>query len=102
MGKMSPSASAMKHLAELGYTPWVVERNITPIIKRDLFNCIDILALNPDGWTMAVQVTSAPNHAARATKVRECEYLPLMLGAGWVVEVWSYRGALLRREQIVL
>jgi hypothetical protein len=90
----------MTHMVELGYVPWVVERNITPIIKRDLFNVIDILALHTDGTTLAVQVTSAPNHAARAGKVRESEHLPLMLGAGWIVEVWSYKGAALRRERI--
>jgi hypothetical protein len=102
VAKKSPSAQAMAHLAELGYTPWVVERNITPIIKRDLFNCIDILGINAEGATIAVQVTSGPNHAARATKVRESDYIGLMLKAGWLVEVWSYKGALLRREQITL
>jgi hypothetical protein len=90
---------AMEHLAELGYVPWVVERNITPIIKRDLFNCIDILALRGKE-TLAVQVTSAPNHAARVNKVQESEHLALMLGAGWGVEVWSYKGSVLRRTGI--
>lgn len=99
--KRSPSALAMEHLRELGYVPWVVERNLTPIIKQDLFSVIDILALRGNE-TLAVQVTSSPNHANRATKVRKCEYLPLMLGAGWVVQVWSYKGDVLRREQICL
>lgn len=90
----------MDQLVALGYVPWVVERNITPIIKCDLFNCIDIIAIHPIGHVLAVQVTSAPNHAARATKCRENEHLELMLGAGWTVEVWSYKGDLLRREQI--
>lgn len=99
--RRSPSALAMDHLTELGYVPWVVERNLTAIIKRDLFNCIDILALR-EGETLAVQVTSAPNHAARVHKVQESEYLPLMLNAGWGVEVWSYNGAALRRTGITL
>lgn len=90
----------MAHLTELGYDPWVVERNITPIIKRDLFNCIDIIGINAEGFVIAVQVTSGTNHAARAKKVRESEYLELMLGAGWRVEVWSYKGTVLRREAI--
>jgi hypothetical protein len=68
----------------------VVESRITAIIKRDLFNCIDILALR-DGVTLAIQVTAGSSHANRATKVKENEYLPLMLAAGWRVEVWSYR-----------
>ena len=99
---MTPSARATKHLVELGFTPWTVERNITKFLKRDLFNCIDILGINAEGVTIAVQVTSYSNHAARATKVRESEYLALMVGAGWVVEVWSYKGAALRRERICL
>lgn len=96
----------MDHLVELGYVPWVVERNITPIIKRDLYNVIDILALK-GGETLAIQVTAGSVHAARATKVRECEYLPTMLAAGWRVEVWSYRKSaagkwVLRTEPIVI
>jgi hypothetical protein len=99
---MTPSARATKHLVELGFTPWTVERNITKFLKRDLFNCIDILGINAEGVTIALQVTSHSNHAARATKVRDSEYLALMVGAGWVVEVWSYKGAVLRRERICL
>jgi predicted RecB family endonuclease len=68
----------------------VVESRITAFVKRDLFNCIDILAIR-DGQTLAVQVTAGSAHANRATKVRENEYLTLMLGAGWIVQVWSYR-----------
>jgi len=79
-------------LRKEGWTPWVVESRITAIIKRDLFNCIDILAIR-DGVTLAVQVTAGSAHANRATKVRSNEYLALMLGAGWRVEVWSYRKA---------
>ena len=98
---MTPSARATAQLTRDGYVPWTVERNITKFLKRDLFNCIDILALK-GGETLAVQVTSHSNHANRATKVRESEYLDLMIGAGWTVEVWSYKGAVLRRERICL
>lgn len=86
----------------MGYVPWVVERNITPVIKRDLYNVIDILAINQEGAVMAVQVTSHTNHAARAKKVAEAQHLPLMVKAGWQVEVWSYKGAALRRERILI
>jgi hypothetical protein len=99
---MTPSARATAQLTRDGYVPWTVERNITKFLKRDLFNCIDILGINAEGVTIALQVTSHSNHAARAKKVRESEYIGLMLGAGWVVEVWSYKGAVLRRERICL
>jgi hypothetical protein len=88
---MTPSARALTDLRKDGWTPWVVESTIRHF-KRDLFNCIDILAIR-DGVTLAVQVTAGSAHANRATKVRNNEYLPLMLGAGWRVEVWSYRKA---------
>lgn len=86
----------------MGYVPWTVERNITPIIKRDLYNVIDILAINAAGHVLAVQVTSHTNHAARAKKVTEGQHLPLMVKAGWQVEVWSYKGTVLRREEILI
>jgi predicted RecB family endonuclease len=93
---MTPTARALSDLRKEGWTPWVVESRITPFVKRDLFNCIDILAIR-DGQTLAVQVTAGSAHANRATKVRSNEHLPLMLGAGWIVQVWSYRkGANLR------
>lgn len=98
----TPSARALSDLRDLGYSPWVVESRITNFVKRDLFNCIDILAIKGNE-TLAVQVTAGSAHAARLKKVQESEYLPLMLGAGWGVEVWSYRKSaagkwVLRRE----
>ena len=74
----------------MGYIPWVVERLITRFIKRDLFNCIDILALKGTE-TLAIQVTAGSGHANRCKKVKDSEYLQLMQDAGWVVQVWSYR-----------
>lgn len=79
----------MEHLRDDGYTPWVVERRIGPF-TRDLFGCIDLLAIRGT-VTLAIQVTSGDNHPARARKVMEAEHLPMMLAAGWLVEVWSYR-----------
>jgi predicted RecB family endonuclease len=101
---VTPSARALTDLRKEGWTPWVVEATIRHF-KRDLFNCIDILAIR-DGTTLAVQVTAGSAHANRATKVRSSEYLPLMLGAGWRVEVWSYRkaanGRYVRRVEQIL
>lgn len=101
---MTPSARAMKDLRALGYTPWVVESRITAFVKRDLFNVIDILAISGP-VTLAVQVTSGSNHADRVKKVRASEYLGLMLGAGWRVEVWSYtknsKGRYVRRIELI-
>lgn len=101
MAKRSPQAIALTTLAADGWIPWVVERNLTPIIKKDLFGCIDILALKA-GQVLAVQVTSAVNHATRTAKVRDSPYLADMLACAWSVQVWSYKGDKLRIEQVDL
>ena len=101
MAKRSPQAIALTTLAADGWIPWVVERNLTPIIKKDLFGCIDILALK-EGEVLAIQVTSAANHSARVKKVSESPYLADMLACGWTVAVWSYKGEKLRIEQVDL
>ena len=56
---------------------------------HDLFGCIDVLGVGPEG-TIAVQVTSRSNMSARVKKLRASEALPFMLAAGWRVEVWGY------------
>ena len=88
----------------MGFVSWVVEATIANKFKRDLFNCIDILALNGP-VTLAIQVTSGSNHASRVNKILANEYLGAMLAANWEVEVWSYRkstkdGWTLRTERI--
>ena len=57
--------------------------------SKDLYNCIDVLAIGPEG-TRAVQVTSRSNMSARRKKVLESEAYPHMVEAGWIVEVWGY------------
>jgi hypothetical protein len=102
---MTPTARALIELRKLGYIPWVVESRISNFVKRDLYNCVDILAIKGTE-TLAVQVTAGSAHANRVAKVKANEYLALMLGAGWAVEVWSYRKSALtnrwvtRREPI--
>jgi hypothetical protein len=57
--------------------------------SKDLFQCIDVLAVGPQG-TIAVQVTSRANMSARRKKILEAEAYPYMVEAGWVIEVWGY------------
>jgi hypothetical protein len=56
---------------------------------KDLFGCIDVLAIGPDG-TLAVQVTSRSNMSSRRKKILASEAWPHMKTAGWHVEVWGY------------
>lgn len=85
---ITPTARALARLRHDKWYPWVVEATIQRF-KRDLFNCIDILAIKGTD-TLAIQVTSGSNHAARVRKVLDNQYLDAMLEAGWLVEVWSY------------
>lgn len=73
---------------------------------KDLFGCIDVLAVGPQG-TLAVQVTSRGNMSSRRKKVLASEAYKPMKDAGWTIELWGYdqpkgKGTLYRvkREQL--
>src|SRR5262245_57037132 len=57
--------------------------------KKDLCGFIDILAVKGPN-TLGVQVTTGDNHAARVAKIKESGLAPILLRAGWILEVWSY------------
>ena len=57
--------------------------------KRDLFEIIDVLALGP-GITLGVQCTSVNGVTARKKKLTEHENTPLVLAAGWQLEIWGW------------
>jgi len=63
--------------------------------KRDLLGIFDILAFRPNA-TLAVQATSAANMAARRKKMLAAPGLPVVLAAGWLVELhgWHHDGRL--------
>ena len=56
---------------------------------KDLYSCIDVLGVGPDG-TIAVQATSRSNMSSRRKKVLASDAWPSMVAAGWIVEVWGY------------
>lgn len=70
-------------LREQGYIVATVEHyNAFTKRKHDLFGCIDLLAIG-NGETVAVQVTSKSNLAARRHKIEEAEAYPEMIRSGW-------------------
>lgn len=91
---MSPTQRSLKHLRELGYTAQVVEQSIRipgkGMFKRDLWNCVDILAIRPGMPVLGIQCTSHSNLAARVKKCTE-------LGQEWLatgctaLECWAFR-----------
>ncbi len=87
---MSPTARSLEHLRTLGYRAEVVEKTIPhTFIKKDLWGA-DILAVKSGAPILAVQATSASNHAARRVKLEAGGFIPLWKGAGAVLEIWSW------------
>lgn len=62
-------------------------------IRQDLFGFIDLIVLDGLGGPLAVQATSASNHASRVRKIQEerAEAAQAWLDAGGRIEVWSFR-----------
>ena len=88
---MTPTARSMAHLRAQGWTVGVVEQRIPRTnITRDLFGFIDLLAIK-GGETLAVQVTSGSNMAARQRKITDHPNLPAVRAAGWAVVVHGWR-----------
>jgi len=81
----------MAHLRADGWTVGVVEQRIPNTnITRDLFGFIDLIAIRgPE--TLAVQVTSGSNMAARERKITEHANLAAVRAAGWRVLVHGWR-----------
>ena len=88
----SPTARSLEALRRDGWTVAVAERWIPQAgIRRDLFGMFDIVAIRTDqAGVLGVQATSASNHAARVTKVRENPALAIWLAAGNGAQVWSW------------
>jgi hypothetical protein len=112
--KMTPTARTLQHLKKLGYTAQVVEQTIRGkgmVFKRDLFGCIDIIAVGVEAGCLGVQACAGGSHAARLTKAKEQYGLVTWLLHGNRFEVWSWakqgpRGKrkvwTLRRESVSL
>jgi hypothetical protein len=86
---MSPTQRSLAHLRSLGYVCQVVETwNSFARVRRDLFGCIDIVALKDGAPLLGIQCTSTPNLSARRTK---CE----AMGRRWITtgnqfELWGW------------
>jgi hypothetical protein len=90
---VTPTARTLQHLKKLGYTAQVVEQTIRGkgmVFKRDLFGCIDIIAVGVEAGCLGVQACAAGSHAARLTKAKEQPGLADWLRCGNRFEVWSW------------
>jgi hypothetical protein len=92
MSKTSPTQRTLKHLRELGCIAAVVEKwNPHAKIRQDLFGVVDVLALTPDGTTIAVQATSGSNVSSRVQKIADAPETVFMRKAGWKLVVFGWR-----------
>lgn len=90
---MTPTARTLQELRKRGYRCQVVEQTIPKtFIKRDLFGLVDVLAIR-ENETLAVQVTSGSNVAARLTKIAESEAIGDIRKAGWAFHIHGWRKA---------
>ena len=90
MSKVSPTARSLAHCRKLRWPAGVVERWIAAVqIRKDLFGCIDLVAI-ADGGILGIQATTGGNHASRRTKAIAEPRLRAWLKAGGLFEVWSW------------
>ena len=96
---LSPTARTLAECRKRGWIAQVVEQTIPRVfIKRDLFGCIDIVAI--DAVTdphypriIGIQATSGNDsgaHAARRRKILLEPRIKLWIEAGCRMEVWSF------------
>ena len=81
----SPTERALRYLRASDYSAGVVEQWVpmfgaeprpgggNPGVRRDLFGCIDIIAVHEDGQTLAIQCTSVGGMSDRYRKMRGLE-----------------------------
>jgi hypothetical protein len=87
----SPTQRTLRALRRQGYLAAVCER-WSPFarVRCDLFGFADVLAVRAGAPVLAVQATSASNHAARVRKAQALPALRTWLAAGCAFEVWSW------------
>lgn len=93
----SPTKRSLDECKRRGWIAAVVEQTIPrTFIKRDMFGCIDIVAIAPDG-IIGIQATSnnGGNHSARIAKIHAEPRMQSWCKAGARLLVWSWakRGA---------
>jgi hypothetical protein len=88
----SPTRRTLILLRQQGYLAEVVERWVPGAnVRRDLFHCIDVVAVHPAlSGTLGVQCTTKTNLAARVEKVRQQSEIAIWLRAGNRLECWGW------------
>ena len=89
---MSPTQRSLKRLRDAGWLAEVVERWIPRInIRKDLFGCIDLLAIREGQPPLAIQTTTMSNRGSRIKKAGSLTAIQVWLATGSRFEVWAWR-----------
>lgn len=87
----SPTQRSLQKLRNEGYDPAIVEHwNPFAKIRQDLWNCLDIIAVDGSG-VLGVQVTSGAHVANRLTKLRKNPLVPVIMASGIRIEIHGWR-----------
>lgn len=87
----TPNQRSKELLESEGFVVGLVERyNSWSQTRHDLFGFIDLVAVRA-GETVAIQATTDSNLAARRTKLSGCETVPVVIAAGWKIEIHGWR-----------
>lgn len=95
---VSPTARTLAECRKRGWIAQVVERTIPrKFIKQDLFGCIDIVAITPEG-ILGIQAAAGSrqdgrgggDHATHRTKILAEPRIVAWLRAGARFELWSW------------
>lgn len=91
--RKKPVSTGARTLAECrkrGWTAGVVEKwNSYVKIRQDLFGCIDIIAITPEG-ILAIQSTVGDRHAEHVDKILAEPRAKKWVEAGGRLELWSW------------
>ncbi|MBL8752256.1 MAG: hypothetical protein JNK15_03060 [Planctomycetes bacterium] len=88
--KWTPTTRTIGFLEARGWIVDIAERQQGPI-TRDLFGCIDLVAVHPDKRAVLfVQVTSRSNIASRIAKTLAQPTTRKLIQAGVLIEVWGW------------
>jgi hypothetical protein len=87
----SPTQRTLGRLRKAGWLCQTVEQRLPRcFITRDLFGCIDVIAIKPGEPVLGVQCTSAGNVAARLAKALRAPGLRTWLACGCAFQVWGW------------
>lgn len=95
-----PTARTLEALRKLDYPAQVVEKwlpvkrggRMEPYgVRKDLFGCVDIVALDGQMGVLGIQACAGASIAARVTKAMAEPLLTAWLAAGNRFQVWGWR-----------